>query len=52
MRQQSDWQRQAKGAYQYEQMLKAREKEQHERWQTNPCDTLGCEPDFPGDVRE
>ena len=48
----SDWEAQERGYHQYKQMILAHEKEQHEHWQTNPCDTLGVEPDFPTEVFE
>ena len=48
----SDYARQEKAAWQHEQMVKAHEQEKHEHWQTNPCDTLGLEPDFPVEVLE
>ena len=48
----SDWEAQDRGYHQYKQMIRAHEEEQHEHWQTNPCDTLGVEPDFPTEVFE
>ena len=47
-----DYKRQKRAYYEYQQMLKAHEQEKHEHWQTNPCDTLGVEPDFPVEVFE
>ena len=48
----SDWEAQKRGYHQHKQMIRAHEEEKHEHWQTNPCDTLGVEPDFPTEVFE
>ncbi len=46
-----DHARQQEGEHEFEQMLEAHNRDVDSYWSDNPCDTLSCEPDFPGDKR-